>query len=1158
MAETRANEWEFQGQVINWIKKRLEEGGLPFKNATNDSSLYGSERVKFPDVLLTLDFECRVPFCGWELKTPKTDVRDRELLKKAVKKAQELGAKYFVTWNMQTGIIWRTPEKLRITVTEGDKVQEIGPDHRINSVSDVRDRTKAELLEDMCRRLLVDLARLYEHERVNLPVPDRTVFVGMVSEASRRLAGRLVEDINRARADRVFDKRLNAWAKKQGVSKYDQSYYETLAQQIAYKIIGKLLFYLTLRRQNVNLPRLELRSDNYEAAMKRMRSLFQQALEVDYQAVFEPDITDEIKLSDGSAAVIVDLVEKLKNWTFELMPLDVIGNVFEKLVPEDARHKLGQYFTPNDLVDLIVTFCVRSKDDFVMDPTCGTGTFLIRSYERLRMLGMRTKAHHKLLEQVWGFDIAGFPAELATINLYRQDLSDYLNFPRVLTKDFFDVRPGARFEFPPPKKTAKSGERIVVEIPKFDAIVGNFPFIRQELIERAEKGYKKKLEAVLFEDWAKEYPELFSDAKGRSAHKLRLSGQADIYAYLYFHAAAHLQDGGRMGFITSNSWLDVAYGYELQKFFLSRFKLIGIFESRCEPWFEQSAVNTVFTIIERCGDEKERHGNWVRFVKVKKPLRELFPQDPVADAQARNMALERFVDKIEELGERWEVCGGKDFRKFEAINERYVKQPEIVSYEDDEVRVRMIRQRDLLEQVQDAGETVKWGPYLRGPDIYFEILGKCANIFVPLREIADIRRGITTGINKFFYLTKEQAKHWGIEKRFLKPVVTSTREIPGLFVEVKNLNWQVFLCDLNKAELRGTGALRYIKAGEQQKTSNGTPWPKVPSVKGRKHWYSVPKNIVADFLILRFRDRRHYTPINKAKAEVGDVVFVGAFRDPVFKDFGCAFLNSVLTVLFAEVFGRTNLGDGLLTTYGPEIGALLLPVGLKRQRVEKKIRKILELFEKLGRRKVLSFGKEVQRDDRKNFELAIFNLIGLGEDEYQRVCTAVNELIEERHFLAKLRPVRQKRRVEQDLEKLREEIAEEVLPNGVHRFPDAFVKAAGKGEWEEVSVAAGDLKLGERGMDIQEICDGEGKHLMEVRGIERAKYIVYAKRPGEQVIRIQKSAIIVKKAVQDYEVYVRETREKLYRAFMEKCGDHNLSENLTRQVCGEFGLPDVQ
>ena len=417
MAKTKANEREFQGQVIAWIKKQIEQGGLPFGNATNDSSLYGLPTVKFPDVLLALDFERQNPFCGWELKTPKTDVRDKELLKDAVRKAQILKAKYFVTWNMQTAIIWRTPEGTRATVNETDKKQEFGPYHQITTVDDIRDEQKALVLESICVRLLWDLGNLYRDEKIDLPVADTTVFVEMVRHAGQAMVEPLLKDIRKATGEREFRKKLNAWATKQGVNKYDQEYEKTLAQQIAYKIIGKVLFYITLRRHKLDLPPMELPAKSYKTAITKMRGLFQRALEVDYQAIFEPEIVDEIELSADTAKIIIELTDKLTHWSFELMPLDVIGNVFEKLIPEDARHSLGQYFTPDNLVDLITTFCVSRSDDYVMDPTCGTGTFLIRGYNRLRNL--QHKAHYKLLEQIWGIDIAGFPAELATVNLCR-------------------------------------------------------------------------------------------------------------------------------------------------------------------------------------------------------------------------------------------------------------------------------------------------------------------------------------------------------------------------------------------------------------------------------------------------------------------------------------------------------------------------------------------------------------------------------------------------------------------------------------------------------------------------------------------------------------------------------------------------------------------
>ncbi|HIJ51768.1 MAG TPA: N-6 DNA methylase [Planctomycetes bacterium] len=1155
MAKTKANEPEFQSQVISWIKEQISHGGLPFENATGDSSLYGLETVRFPDVLLTLDFACQRPFCGWELKTPTTDVRDAKLLKDAVEKAQTLKAKYFVTWNMQTAIIWRTPAKTRTTVKEKDKVREFGPDARIQSVDDIRDLQKSLLLQSMCAQLLRDLARLHKDENINLPVADTTVFVGLVANASEQMAGTLLKDINKSIANKDFNKKLNAWAKKQGVNKYDQDYRETLSQQIAYKIIGKIMFYMTLRRHNLDLPRMELPPKSYKTAIRRMRELFQQALEVDYQAIFEPDITDEIDFSSNTAKIIIQLTEHLAHWSFELMPLDVIGNVFEKLIPEDARHSLGQYFTPNNLVDLIVTFCVRNGEDCVMDPTCGTGTFLIRGYNKLRGLSAKRKTHHELLSQVWGFDIAGFPAELATINLFRQDFSDYRNFPRVLSKDFFDVLPGQSFEFPPPKRTAKTGELVKEKIPKFDVLVGNFPFIRQEKIEKAERGYKKKLESVLYESWGKEYPLLFKNKiQGNNHitnHILQLSGQADIYAYLFFHAASHLKNGGRMGFVTSNSWLDVAYGYELQRFFLSKFKVIAICESRCEPWFEQSAVNTVFTILERSDEQEANKNNFVRFVKLKKTLAELFPQDASTDAQARWIGLDKFVEKIETS----EFLGGDGCKNFAPICEEYVRQPEIISYEDEEVRIRMIRQGDLADEAAVAGQTVKWGQYLRAPDIYFEILRECADKFVPLGEIVDIRRGITTGINKFFYLTEDEVKHWGIERKFLKPVIESPKECDGIKLKEKDLKLYAFLCHKDKSELKGTKALKYIQWAQSQKTKDGNRWMEVPTVSNRMRWYELPKRESSLVLLPAFSGNKLRCILNFCNAQVDNNLF-----EIVSKDKGTLaalgiYLNSAGTFIQKEIIGRIALGDGALKLNGIDWKRILVPEKDVLLNLKKNAGKA---FEKLCKRSIKDIKTEAKRKDRIEFEKEVLKSLGLPEELGSQILAGVVGLVEERYLLPKLRTSKKKKRVAQDYAKLCEEVSDELLPNGPVKFPEGFVRCLSQTEYQEIGVPQGELKLGESFFDNHEICDAEGQHLMEVASEVKGKFIVYAKKKDELVLKVPKSRIVIKKAVQEYEIYIRDLSQKLYTAFMEKCGDHLRSENLTRQIFEDFGIPYIR
>ncbi len=48
-----------------------------------------------------------------------------------------------------------------------------------------------------------------------------------------------------------------------------------------------------------------------------------------------------------------NIVSYLKAWDFSNSPPDLIGAIYEELIDPADRHKLGQYFTPDRLVDLI-------------------------------------------------------------------------------------------------------------------------------------------------------------------------------------------------------------------------------------------------------------------------------------------------------------------------------------------------------------------------------------------------------------------------------------------------------------------------------------------------------------------------------------------------------------------------------------------------------------------------------------------------------------------------------------------------------------------------------------------------------------------------------------------------------------------------------------
>jgi len=49
-------------------------------------------------------------------------------------------------------------------------------------------------------------------------------------------------------------------------------------------------------------------------------------------------------------------------------------------------------------------------------------------------------------------------------------------------------------------------------------------------------------------------------------------------------------------------------------------------------------------------------------------------------------------------------------------------------------------------------------------------------------------------------------------------------------------------------------------------------------------------------------------------------------------------------------------------------------------------------------------------------------------------------------------------------------------------------------------------------------------------------------------VGVPKRSVIIKKAIQEYEMYARTIRDKLFVGFMEKSGDRTVSENVTRKV----------
>ena len=253
----------------------------------------------------------------------------------------------------------------------------------------------------------------------------------------------------------------------------------------------------------------------------------------------------------------------------------------------------------------------------------------------------------------------------------------------------------------------------------FDIVIGNPPYVRQEEISppllseenttKTERDkYKKKLKEMVRKLWS-----------------VNVSGRSDLYVYFYFLSLSLLNERGTFCFINSNSWLDVGYGKELQEFLVRNFEIKKIIDNQVARTFKEADVNTVIVLINKPDKQQDVLKNIVKFILFKKPFEDVI-----------SIENEILIDGVKE-----KIFKNKDFRVF-PISQKDLLLDGIEGGESEEEK--------LLRGKYEGG---KWGgKYLRAPDIFFTILEKGKGKFVKLGDIAEVKRGFTTGANEFFYV----------------------------------------------------------------------------------------------------------------------------------------------------------------------------------------------------------------------------------------------------------------------------------------------------------------------------------------------------------------------------------------------------------------------
>jgi hypothetical protein len=1097
MPET--NEWTFAGDVCTTIQEILADNpSLPFSKAKVEQSAgIGRKRRD----LTLYDRESRPVLTG-EIKLP--DRPDGQtpyanaLVEDAFNKANAKGLEYFFTWNVNRFVLWKTfepgkpladreMEHFNVTlITRSEEISSPGVQSEIRGFLSL---------------LLARYARILEGTEPIRSKPLDEKFIRVLESALDLPIAQTQKAIDRLySADRKFARALDAWMRdffQESVStdpEIVRHRQERAARLSCYILVNKIVFRQALRRRFPSLRNIRVPETvkTGEKLQESFRLIFEEAKRVshDYETVFDGDFGDALPfLEDATVGSWREFVNEIDAFDFSKLGYDIIGQIFERLISPEERHRYGQHYTRSEIVDLINAFSIREPGAIVLDPACGGGTFLVRAYILKRELSGGTLPHVDLLQQIKGIDLAAYPAHLSTINLATRDLIDEQNYPLVARSDFFKVKRGETIFHVPMSVHGKGKQMVPLEIGEVDAVVGNPPYVRQEELP---KEYKEFL------------TELISDKKQGEFPDADLSGRSDLHCYFWPHATSFLKEGGYYGFLTSSGWLDTEYGFHLQEWLLRHFAILALFESNCEPWFTGARVTTVATLMRRESDPAKRAANIIRFVQLRKPLKDVlesFDPDPLKAARM----LRDFVENQNEnlLDDRWRIRVVNQHELWRVGCTGGVAGMAGVAPGFSPTQAQYAAIKDDATFFQGEYQGGKWGIYVRAPDIFFKLLDRCGSRLVPLGQLAEIRFGVKSGADDFFFVrdvtedenTKCSAglqpggpqiarrfkEKWGIrladtkrvrvveagdgsrhllEAEYLEPYVHGFMEISNAVIKPEVLTKRILLVKEAPPGLKGTHVLKYIHWGEREGFNQRVT---VLARSRNRMWYDLIPERRGEIIWPKLQQYKHVVALNPKRIIVNCNLYDFFCRAGVHCELLAAILNSTVVALCRHQFGSFMGREGNLVTEIVDAKMLLAPDPRRSSEIVRE--RILAAFCVMQKRESLPLPDEFTFDDRRSLDDAVLELLGYSAKKERG--TILEELYRE---LSRI--YREIRAAEVEMQKFRritarqdrasphtiaEEIWEELDKTQLRRFPGDFIPSGEPAE--TVTLPAGKPKV---------------------------------------------------------------------------------------------------
>jgi hypothetical protein len=486
----------------------------------------------------------------------------------------------------------------------------------------------------------------------------------------------------------------------------------------------------------------------------------------------------------------------------------------------------------------------------------------------------------------------------------------------------------------------------------FDIVIGNPPYVRQEKIAPPNK---LKAEITL-EDRQTYKEKLLNSIHYPFVNKI--NRKSDLYIYFYFHGLSLLNESGTFCFITSNSWLDVDYGKELQEFLLKYCNVKAIYDNEAKRSFKHADVNTIIALLDAPHTDKPNVwpalNTTARFVMFKKPFEEVTNTKNLlaiekADSIRKTEAYRIYPVKQEVLFEEGWTQPEEDMKETAQNTEgtavkRSTNQPMTVRSEASKQSHTLLKGKFISGKYEGN----KWGgKYLRAPDIFFTILEKGKDKLVRLGDIAEVKG----------YIHDNNTGDRYPKVKFIK--------------SVKQL--KCIIIDQNTTSIVNYGVLN----------------------KGNSR-------LIAPIWFPRTIGERQLIPFNSART-YGKEFYKIIPNNSNYSLSICIQLNSTFAILQRELLGLVNLGDGALKFSSYDITLFHILKNIHFYDKSFLYREQYNMTTELGIDPAYPIREQKPNPlpDRKALDDIVFDVLGLTQDERNEVYWAVCELVHNRLTKAK-------------------------------------------------------------------------------------------------------------------------------------------------------------